>query len=243
MATTTPSVSDESVVELTDVFETIRVTADLRAKSEADQAESTDQLSSLPAWHALRRPVAYFLASRLVILIAGLVAKWRVPRLAPRERHHRMGRCLVHQNCAARLPPWSVQRGGRQPMGFLPGLSGHRAARRRRHRAQLCRRGDPALSRVRPDFCGGHLAGGAQRVRPLRRRSIDLALRLLPRLVRAEHGLHRGALPDRGRRLPVRTLAAQLDDRIGVRCTGQPDEEFRSRSDRLRRRGGNTGCP
>jgi mannosyltransferase PIG-V len=81
MVTTSQSVSDESVVELTDVFETIRVTADLRAKSESDRTPLADRPASIPAWHALRRPVAYFLASRLIILIAGLLAKWRVPRL------------------------------------------------------------------------------------------------------------------------------------------------------------------
>jgi Mannosyltransferase (PIG-V) len=65
-------------LELTDLFDTIGVTAPTTGSA---PTTSTTAPPNRSTWLALRRPLTYFLVSRLLVLMAALIAAWRVPRL------------------------------------------------------------------------------------------------------------------------------------------------------------------
>jgi len=70
----------EPELELTDLFRTIELSTQTKGAGDTPTT-SSNHPPDRTTWSALRRPISYFLLSRVVVVIAAVIAAWRVPRL------------------------------------------------------------------------------------------------------------------------------------------------------------------
>ena len=139
-------------------------------------------------------------------------------------------------------PDRLYQEGQGSRWAFFPGFPAAVRAVSEVTRLSLARRSRPGRLRLRADLGTRHLAGRPGGLRHPAGRPRCPALRLLPDRVRPVPRLHRGALPDRSRRLPLRLVAALLDHggTLCLRGRADPDDRYRRHPGCSRR--GAPGC-